>query len=227
MNTINNQKILAGFIGEILGAEKQIKYNAQYMDHKARVERDEINFMNVITHPTIRIVLRTNEFAVTRAVHPNPRFARASNVILMRGTQYGLIAMFGKEAEYKQKADKTVTGPLPGLHTTRAFLMAASRFFKRRGIEFHLQTSELQLLNWIFSDSFTADLEEQAREDVKAGIALGDGLPPKPPYKRPANKVATAGSAPSNDAKFERREKPNKVVNGDRRKSNAAPAKAA
>lgn len=214
---INNQNILNGFLNTILDIDenegKRIKYNPQFMDHKLRVEKGEIDFMNVITHPNIRIVLRVNEFALTRAEHPNPRFAKASNVILLRGTQYGTIALFGKEAEYKRDAKtKDVHGPLPRLHATRAFLMAADRFFRRKGIPFSLQTGEVMLVNWIFSESFTDDLLEQAKLDTANKIELGDGMPPKPPYKKkpvnPDAKAADHNRAPSNDAKFERRSKP-------------------
>lgn len=213
MNNINNQNILTGFFNAVQTAEKQIKYNPQYMDHKLRVEKNEIDFMNAITHPALRIVLKVGEFAVTRATHPNPRFAKASNVLLLRGTQYGTLCLFGKESEYKRN-EKTavVTGPIPRLHATRAFLMAADRYFKRQGIPFSLQTGEMMLINWIFSDTFATDLAEQAKLDLAAGIKLGDGMPPKPPYKRPAKKtdakVTDGEKPPSNDAKFERRSKP-------------------
>lgn len=215
MHNTNNQMILKGFLEAVLAAPKQIKYNPQFMDHKARVERDEINFINVISHPKLRIVLRAGEFAVTRATHPNPRFVDSSNVILVRGTQYGAIAMFGIESQYSvNEKTRHVSGPVPRLHAGRAFLMAADRHFKRKGVPFNIMHHpEQQLLEWIFSPTFAVDLAEQAKLDKAAGIALGDGLPPKPPRARPdaKKKVADTTQPPSNDAKFERRARPREV----------------
>jgi hypothetical protein len=198
MKNIDSQRIVAGFLETAIATKKQIKYNPLFMDHERRVVHGEINFMPAIIHPNVRVILNPNEFAISRSIHPNPKLAHANNIILMRGTQYGLIVMFGREHDYLQ-VGSTRYSTLPRLHAGRSFMMAAMRFFNRKNDPINLSDCEGRLLDWVFSPTFKADLTEQVAIDKKAGVALGDGLPPreimvrnkpKPAQKKEAEEVA-------------------------------------
>lgn len=191
---INNQQVVGGFLKAILATERQIPYNPKFMDHELRLSENRISFMSIVNDPVRRIILSPGDRAITRATHPHPRHADTSNIILMQGTQYGLVVVFGREKSYDQcRITGKFIGDLPKLHAGTAFTMAMLRHFKHIGNPISLIGSEVVALEWLFSDSFTKDIAEQAARDKAAGVAVGDGLPPKAPssYLVKANRAAT------------------------------------
>lgn len=182
MEQTNNQQIVGGFIRALLATQTLIRYNGKFMDHAKRLATKETDFMNIVDHPNHRVILKPEEWAITRSVHPLEKYSHTNQVILMRGTDYGILVMFGPEAQYDQKqVGKAIkfVGPIPKLHTTMAFRMAAMRFFKRTQGKALLLGADEAILNWIFSPTFQSDLAEQARLDVAAGLKLGDGYAPR------------------------------------------------
>lgn len=180
--------IVGGFMAGLLEANKQITYNPQFMDHKLRVEKGEICFINAVIHPRLRVVLRPNELAMSRSEPPAGNQSKA-NVLLFRGTEYGTIVMYGIESQYGvEKKTGRYIGPTPSLRVPQSFMWAAVRYFKRAGKPFSILKATPALLEWIFSKDFQQNLQEQAAIDKASGITLGDMLPAKPPrpVKAPA-----------------------------------------
>jgi len=191
--SLEEQNVLQRFHAGFRDAQVNIAFRPIFMERDASGQG--MSFMPIITHPMKRVVLKPNEVARMHAVHPDPKKSHFNNMILMIGTEYGVIVMHGREKDYHVNGKGTVQGPLPKLHTTTRFLGAALRFFTRtrRG-----KTSDSELLVWICSDNFTSDIEEQARLDrleearLKSLNAhqnlLGDGLPPRIRQQHPVNK---------------------------------------
>ena len=182
MEQTNNQHIVGGFIRNLVATQLIITYNGKFMDHEKRLASKETDFMNIVSHPHYRIILKPNEWALTRAEHPLEKYKHTNQVILMRGTVYGIIVMFGPEAQYDQKLVKGVPmffGPIPKLHATSSFRMMTMRFFKRTTGKALLLGADEQIMAWIFSPNFQKELDEQIRIDKVQGIQVTDGLPPR------------------------------------------------
>lgn len=222
MNSLNNQQILGGFIRRLLDTERVIPYNPHFMDHELRSANNEISFMPAVKDLKHRVLLNPGEWAASYAEHPNPKYKHTSNVMLMRGTEYGVIIVYGVKAQYDQRQAKNgngfkteYLGPVPRLNTTTAFTMAMMRHFKRIGKPVSLIGSEAIALEWIFSANFNQDLVDQAKADSEAGVALGDGLPSKQASKRPGNGKAPQFAKPAGHnptANKPQHRKPNAVV---------------
>lgn len=192
--TVQNldQQIVAGFFNQFQNTELEIAFRPDFIQRQEPQEfqRDAdgypiLNLMGLIVHPEKRIVLKDGEWATMRTRHPVPKFQHLNNIILLRGTPYGTIALFNRASKYSQrKSNGFVDGPIPHLHTTASFVAATMRYLKRKGLLFQ---GAWDLKCWIFSPTFAADLEEQATLDRAAGIAVNDGLPKRIRSNHPAN----------------------------------------
>lgn len=195
MNT-NNQQIVHGFLSAIMATDRKIPYHANYLDTKLYMDKGEINFMYVITDPTYRVALKAGADAVMVASNDHPKFKHPEYVLLIRGTPYGILVVYGRKDTYSMSNDgSTAFGQMPELHVTGAFMNAAMRYFARQNKEFRLINGTEQLLSWIFSPNFMADIVEQTQIDKTNGIAVGDGLPPKPNWERRQAKASEGVNA--------------------------------
>jgi hypothetical protein len=176
--------------------KKTIRYNNAYMDHELRVTRKQIDFMNIITHPTLRVILRSGESAIMRCVHPNEKLAHLNNLILMVGSPYGLVVMYGLEKSYYETKDgsEAVIGPIPTMHATTTFWMMFRRFVQRTG-RYNKDVPTEGIMKWVLSKDFRKDIQDQVQCDKQAGLEISDGLPAKPPRPAPKPKQSTEPAA--------------------------------
>lgn len=170
--------LTTAFVKAAESTQRTVKYNQRYMDTRAYYERREVNYMNVITHPRLRVALKPGQLAVMRTIPANQNYKHLSNLLLMIGTLYGTVVLFGQANQYhKVDNEDLITGPTPRMHATGNFWGMVRRH--RNNGSFAID--EAEVAEWVLSENFRKDIGEYFQRDKADGHPIGDGLPPKLP----------------------------------------------
>lgn len=191
MNLINNQektkrgahlvasleRILNGFLKTVLQEKRELSFKRNYINYE-KFCSNTIDISSIVFGENDRLIFQPAEQAFMKAVFTAGKRTMSPRVVLLVGTEYGLVVMHGERDTYGTHKGK-VHGDLPTLHTTLALRSAIMRHKLRTGLvgKGHVPyASDMDVMDWMFSENFRTEILAQVEDDKLNGIAVGDGM---------------------------------------------------
>ncbi len=221
MSQINNQeqikqadKLLAGrslvinaFVKSIIDVTRELTFKHKYVDYQ-KFRDGSIDLSTIVFDENDRLIFTPGEQAVMNAVYTVGKFSIPPRAVLLTGTEYGLVVMHGVRDSYAPYKGKII-GDMPVLHTTLALRQATMRHLRRIGAvgkSNAAYASDAEVMEWVSSPTFRAEIEEQVTIDQANGLEIGDGMklferkpfakPAKKQYQKPQHKKPAPKAAP-------------------------------